>query len=750
MKWLISKNKNQIYRKLRSSIFILVFIIIAASSILFYDASLRTVLDNAYHVDVQMLNTHKSASLVMQKLALNITRQIYNDNQIAYLLYGTEYNPQELMTSVVHLNNYRMSIPYIDSIYIYNGGLKSISVSSVSAGGYNIPLFGDENTKDLFFDREIADIINDSEGKYNRYAPIARRIVYPEENKEPQFCYTFMMTNVFGVGSIRHAVFVNFSSGWMQQMAKEGENSQSRTLIMDEQGIIVFSPEEGELFSNVSQEPFYRRIVSGADSDNFIQHMNGQEMMVTCLPSDVSGWRYVRLTPYRSVVEEIYRVTRFILTMAGILAALGTIATLVLSKILYIPIGAVNERMNALSRQHLMRKALLGTADMDSLISLKGAQGQPLALSSATVYYVLLLKADRCREFPHPFDPEKTAGFQQAFMDMAEEVFAGTFMVDAVDMGENVSIALILYANGDIPADRTYWTEAVTRLKQAAAKRLELSFSCAVSTPIYSPEDLAQTYRQVREALRYRIFTGRGSLIFLADVQTYSDREYAYPASKENHMVDCIMSGNAKDAKETVTEILKEIHEYSFLVIGLTVSRLAMSLSLLVKEMQKGGFLEMPPSVNAHILAAASLDETDNFQDTVERFLQAIDVICGSLENKRDNKHTDLLQRINALIEEQYSDPSCCLNSIAEKINMSPAYLGRLYKHYTLKGVSEQINAVRLEHARRLLREDKRLSVLEVSRLVGFTSDSYFSKAFRKAHGMTPNEYRNYASLEEP
>ncbi len=749
MKWLMARNKNRIYRRLRSSIFFLVFVIIAASSILFYDASLRTVLNNAYHVDVQMLNTHKSASLVMQKLALNITRQIYNDNHIAYLLYGTEYNPQELMTSIVHLNNYRMSIPYIDSIYIYNGGLESITVSSVSAGGYNIPLFGDADTKELFFDREIANIISDAEGKYNRYTPVARRIVYPDENKEPLFCYTFMMTNVYGVGSITHAVFVNFSSGWMLQMAKEGENSQSRTLIIDGEGTTVFSPDEEELFEDVSREPFFQRIVSNVNADNFIQRINGQEMMVTCLPSDASGWHYVRLTPYRSIVEEIYRVTCFILTVAAALIALGLIASLVLSKFLYIPIGAVNERMNALSRQNLLRKVLLGTADKDGLAIVRHTDKALPGDICAAAYYVLLIKMDGWQAFANHFDPQKKTEFLQALMDMAKETFSARFSVDTVDMGENGSITLILCKNGAGALDRAFWMESVAQLKQAAAKRLGLSFSCAVSAPASAMEGLEQMYRQVREAIRYRIFHGKGALILGEEIQEYADKEYAYPTSKESHMVDCIMSGNVKEAKATVCEILQGIYEYSFLVIGLTVSRLAMSLSLLVKEMQKGGFLEMPPSVNSQILAATSLDEVENFQDTIDHFLQAIDIICDSMENRRDNKHTDLLQRINMLIEEHYSDPSCCLNSIAEIIHMSPAYVGRLYKHYTLKGVSEQINTVRLEHARRLLRVDKKLTVLEISRMVGFTSDSYFSKAFRKAHGMTPNEYRNYTSSEE-
>lgn len=117
-----------------------------------------------------------------------------------------------------------------------------------------------------------------------------------------------------------------------------------------------------------------------------------------------------------------------------------------------------------------------------------------------------------------------------------------------------------------------------------------------------------------------------------------------------------------------------------------------------------------------------------------------------SLGDKRNAKHTELIRRITDIIGETYTDPMCCLDSVAEAVELSPAYVGRLYKRYTLKSVAETIAELRMNEARRMLLENKKLTVSEIAVRTGFSSNSYFSKAFRKENGMTPNEYRSMNS----
>ena len=57
------------------------------------------------------------------------------------------------------------------------------------------------------------------------------------------------------------------------------------------------------------------------------------------------------------------------------------------------------------------------------------------------------------------------------------------------------------------------------------------------------------------------------------------------------------------------------------------------------------------------------------------------------------------------------------------------------------KSVSEYIMSVRLEKAEELLKNSQ-ISINTIATQVGFVNNSYFYSVFKKAHGVTPNQWR--------
>jgi AraC family transcriptional regulator len=74
-------------------------------------------------------------------------------------------------------------------------------------------------------------------------------------------------------------------------------------------------------------------------------------------------------------------------------------------------------------------------------------------------------------------------------------------------------------------------------------------------------------------------------------------------------------------------------------------------------------------------------------------------------------------------------------------VGLSRSHLSRSFKKAYGIGLADFVLAVRLERARRLLRETA-LTVVELSREAGFSSPSYFHQAFRRAMRTTPERYR--------
>ncbi|MBS6444686.1 MAG: AraC family transcriptional regulator [Ruminococcus sp.] len=82
------------------------------------------------------------------------------------------------------------------------------------------------------------------------------------------------------------------------------------------------------------------------------------------------------------------------------------------------------------------------------------------------------------------------------------------------------------------------------------------------------------------------------------------------------------------------------------------------------------------------------------------------------------------------------------VEDIADYLNLSVAYLSRLFKSEVGIVLSEYINIKKVESASSMLQYSK-FNDLEISEMLEFSSQSYFIKVFKKYTGMTPKEYKS-------
>jgi AraC family transcriptional regulator len=81
------------------------------------------------------------------------------------------------------------------------------------------------------------------------------------------------------------------------------------------------------------------------------------------------------------------------------------------------------------------------------------------------------------------------------------------------------------------------------------------------------------------------------------------------------------------------------------------------------------------------------------------------------------------------------------LAALAEIAGMSEFHFNRLFKKSTGMPPSQYQIKLRMETARRLLRETA-TSIVDIANEVGYSNPSHFAQQFRKETGATPSEYR--------
>lgn len=94
----------------------------------------------------------------------------------------------------------------------------------------------------------------------------------------------------------------------------------------------------------------------------------------------------------------------------------------------------------------------------------------------------------------------------------------------------------------------------------------------------------------------------------------------------------------------------------------------------------------------------------------------------------------------------QYIQENCTkrisLNSVAERLNISPAYFSRLFRQETGINYSAYLTRCRIEYAKTLL-ADPKLKIYEIAEVAGFKDVQYFNRVFRTITGASPNAYRH-------
>lgn len=114
-----------------------------------------------------------------------------------------------------------------------------------------------------------------------------------------------------------------------------------------------------------------------------------------------------------------------------------------------------------------------------------------------------------------------------------------------------------------------------------------------------------------------------------------------------------------------------------------------------------------------------------------------------SFHSQPDSGNSFLLNRISraaAFMEEHYMD-NISLASVADELHISPEYLSRTFKKQTGTNFNNYLNNIRLQHALELLK-DYGLPISEIAMQTGFQSPAYFSKCFKSAFGLSPQQWK--------
>jgi two-component system response regulator YesN len=268
-------------------------------------------------------------------------------------------------------------------------------------------------------------------------------------------------------------------------------------------------------------------------------------------------------------------------------------------------------------------------------------------------------------------------------------------------------------------------------------------FHIGVSSPVREIAAWNEAYRQssfaLKRAIEENISLKKYSEDLLPLKEIYNTNGNTAPlAVQTSILARAILDNREEQQKEIMENILLSIvsghdfiraREEAYKFIILLREELLRSLPVPGLQFDTDTALLSAPGVlsaqEPRYLKTSLLAQVEKFSHVVNEF--------------RDQIKNTFVERAIQYIRDNYQK-EISLSSIAREIHVSPYYLSKMFRKYTGKTCTEIISLERVEAAKKLLLRN--YNSKETCYQVGFNSQNYFAKIFKKLCGMTPGEYR--------
>lgn len=215
-------------------------------------------------------------------------------------------------------------------------------------------------------------------------------------------------------------------------------------------------------------------------------------------------------------------------------------------------------------------------------------------------------------------------------------------------------------------------------------------------------------------------------------------KEVVYKDSEENLLISFadtwaknFVDGIDNDEQELIKEFCQEVLQYEKDKIN-TVMNLV--IHQMVDEIEnKYNLLIEIDKIDTQVV-------NGNYQSMEITLTQMLNKILKPVKSIKYQNSSHLLKKAMKFIDKNYKKP-ISLNDLADELNVSSFYISKLFSKESGQNFTEIVNDMRIKEAKRLIKND--YSFKEVAYNVGFGSQSYFTKIFKKKVGMSPKEYRN-------
>lgn len=712
------------------------FIILMISTFLFFNFEREgtRMSSRISDINLQLADTSINKEIEVYRI---LGKELLLNEDIGKLMASFNFEDSNKLSSILQgISLYSNVYQSLNSVYVYSRYNDYIYCTDQQLS----------DSSDNFFDKDIVAILKSLKGTTNKI--YLRRLPSYLDQNNSGFIYSFLYID-FNTEKkvVDSAIIVNVNIDQMIGLLNKFYEGKSKIICMDTDGLIKCSPEVSEVsknFSKIINEKLFEAIsVLSVDSASQVVKINGIKYLASFTFSQNIGWYVVSLTPYNMISSQTEELKYLTLFISLVLLTMSVFAVYLISKFINVPIKAVinkNKEYEAIKseniiyfRREILQNILMGTSHNNPNV-LKDFN---INIQPDSDFLMIMIKLDNTSSFLENNSLEDRRLLLFSVGNIAGEIFLEKFPNEPVQFDDGYVVLII-----NLGAAHSFSNEELKQLADktidSVNKFLKLSVSLIIGGKINSIKNIPDEYYALLEKSKYNIVYDTNSVIFSDEIVSKQD-SFNYPDALEKGLFDAILKGNLIKALDKYHEMTSNARQYSYETFAGFLSQLMLSINSFVLKYET----TIKQSFEFNLFQYLNSLSKSGTQDEINMlFTTLITDIYYSLTPQKGHENTrDTVRFVEEFIQSNFSDPNLSVNLIADKLNRSSAYLGRVYRKVKGKTILDLITETRMNSAiEQLLYTNKKIE--DICNSVGILNEKYFYVIFKKQTGITPNDYK--------
>ncbi|OBZ12214.1 response regulator [Bacillus sp. FJAT-26390] len=258
-------------------------------------------------------------------------------------------------------------------------------------------------------------------------------------------------------------------------------------------------------------------------------------------------------------------------------------------------------------------------------------------------------------------------------------------------------------------------------------------------SPVHKLSDIRESYMAAKEAILYKYVNEEQRIVISEQIQAEKLNYIGFDSAAFNRFMEQMEELQLEAVKATIDRWFHDFREkrYAPEAVKMNIQQCLMGVLKTIRSMEgdEQALLTLRPLLGWHDINL-SLGELKRL------FTAFIEESQLHIAELRKEQQKGGIQKIKSYIEVNYSQ-NMSLKSIAAQFYVNPVYLGQLFKKTYGVYFNEFLLQLRVNEAKKLLRQSCTMRIYEIAEMVGFSNADYFVTQFEKIEHMTPSEYRN-------